>query len=64
MERFAMDDDFEDVQLIDGEYYYRNRKEKRRQTKDIKQEMTGSITEYISEIRGRGGTDSTQYHAE
>ncbi|KAK1269302.1 hypothetical protein QJS04_geneDACA015165 [Acorus gramineus] len=34
MGRFAMDDDFEGSQYINGEYYYRNSKEKRRQTKD------------------------------
>ncbi|KAK1276788.1 hypothetical protein QJS04_geneDACA003802 [Acorus gramineus] len=34
MGRFAMDDDFEGSQYINGEYYYRNSKEKRRHTKD------------------------------
>ncbi|KAL6178871.1 hypothetical protein ACLB2K_050388 [Fragaria x ananassa] len=34
MERFGMDNDFEGGELIDGEFYYRNRKTKLVQTKD------------------------------
>ncbi|KAM6568137.1 hypothetical protein CsatB_016122 [Cannabis sativa] len=34
MEKFGMDNDFEDAQWIGGEFYYRKRKEKPTQTKD------------------------------
>ncbi|KAL3729847.1 hypothetical protein ACJRO7_026920 [Eucalyptus globulus] len=34
MERFGMDNDYDDWQRIDGEFYYRRRREKLAQTKD------------------------------
>lgn len=34
MERFGMDNDYDDGQWIDGEFYYRQRREKFVQTKD------------------------------